>query len=337
MTLFLNSIAHFLVDALCVTTLFSAGESGERLMIGVILYNTLAFSTQCLVGLWIDRLRLCKTPELASLACVILGFALPIPFYLRIALVGLGNSVFHVAAGTVTLRSSCGKAWQLGVFVAPGAFGVTLGTVFPKFGWLLAGLMLLCAAAIALTQTQDDVLVQQSSSDRRFPVMPLILLTLAVAVRAIGGVAVSVPWKHTALHAFLLTAFVFAGKTAGGFVCDRIGAKRAAWLSIPLSAVCIAFFPQIMPLSLLGQLLLNLSMPVTLWLMYRLTPEAPGFAFGLAASALWPGTIAGQLIALSGPYLWLLVFSTFLFGLFAILYSSRRIGFVEYGKEHHSQ
>ena len=29
-----------------------------------------------------------------------------------------------------------------------GAFGVTLGTLFPRFGWLLAGLMVLCAAAI---------------------------------------------------------------------------------------------------------------------------------------------------------------------------------------------
>ena len=81
-----------------------------------------------------------------------------------------------------------------------------------------------------------------------------------------------------------------------------------------------------MPLSLLGQLLLNLTMPVTLWLLYRWMPDSPGFAFGLAASALWPGTIAGQMISLSGTYLWGLVLVTFCFGLFAVQYAGNRIG-----------
>lgn len=323
-TLLLNSIAHFLVDALCVTTLFSAAEAGERLLVGVVLYNTLAFSTQCVVGLLVDRLKREKTWELASFVLVILGFALPLPFYARIVLVGLGNSVFHVAAGTVTLRRSGEAAWPLGIFVAPGAFGVTLGTLFPRFGWLLAGLMVLCAAAIALTQQEPVAPAPPPPPDYRFPLLPIVLLTLAVAVRALGGVAVSFPWKQTALHAFLLTGFVFLGKAAGGFICDRLGAVKTAWLTVPLAAILIAFFSSSMPLSLLGQLLLNLTMPVTLWLLYQITPDAPCFAFGLAASALWPGTIAGQMVSLSGPHLWLLVIPTFLFGLFAIVYSANR-------------
>ena len=325
MTLLLNSIAHFLVDALCVTTLFSAGEEGERLIAGILFYNTLAFSTQCVVGLLVDRYRLSKMPELASLVCVVLGFVLPLPFFLRVALVGLGNSVFHVTAGTVTLRESSGKSWPLGVFVAPGAFGVTLGTLYPRFGWLLASLMLLCAAMILATHKEDLRISKPISfSASGFPTLPVLLLACAVAVRALGGVAVSFPWKKTAVHAFLMTFFVFAGKTAGGFVCDKIGAKRTAWLSVPLAAVCIAFFSRSMPLSLVGQFLLNLSMPVTLWLLWLMMPDSPGFAFGLAASALWPGTIAGQFISLSGPYLRTLVILTFCFGIFAIIYSSNR-------------
>ncbi len=324
--LILNSFAHFLVDALCVTTLFSAGKSGDTLLFAVVLYNTLAFSTQCVVGLLIDRINRCRLIEAASFALILLGFALPLPFLCRTAFVGLGNSFFHVAAGTVTLRKSGGKAWQLGVFVAPGAFGVTLGTLFPDFGWLLAALMLLCAVFIYILHKEPyGEAERRPASSAGFPILPVVLLTCAVAVRAVGGVAVSFPWKQGAFHAFLMTFFVFAGKTAGGFVCDRIGAKRSAWISIPLAAVCIAFFCQSMPLSLLGQLLLNLTMPVTLWLLYRLMPDSPGFAFGLAASALWPGTIAGQFISLSGPALWILVILTFCFGLFAILFSEKRI------------
>ena len=325
MTLFLNALAHFLVDALSITTLFSVGAAGDELLTGVLLYNTLAFSTQCLVGLAMDRYGRCRASESAAFALVLLGFALPLPFYARIALVGLGNSLFHVAAGTVTLRHSGGKAWPLGVFVAPGAFGVTLGTLYPRFGWLLACLMALTAAALLLLREEDAPPLSGAGGAKGFPLISVALLTVAVAVRALGGVAVSFPWKQTAFHAFLMTFFVFAGKTAGGFVCDRLGAKRSAWLSIPPAAVCIAFFSASMPLSLLGQFLLNLTMPVTLWLLYRRMPESPAFSFGLAASALWPGTIAGYFIQLSGPWLWALVIVSFCFGILAILYASRHL------------
>ena len=324
MSLLLNSVAHFLVDALCVTTLFSSGAEGERLLIGVLLYNTLAFSTQCAVGLLTDRIGHCRTLELAAFALVILGFALPLPFYARIALVGVGNSIFHVAAGTVTLRQNGGKAWQLGVFVAPGAFGVTLGTLYPRFGWLLSALMLLCGTLILLRKADEETAARAETKQKAgaFPLLPVLLLACAVAVRALGGVAVAFPWKQTALDAFLLTFFVFAGKTAGGFVCDKIGAVRSAWLTIPLAAICVAFFSASMPLSLIGQLLLNLTMPLTLWLLYRLTPNAPGFAFGLAASALWPGTIAGQALGLSGAPMRICVIASFCFGIFAVLYAN---------------
>ena len=123
------------------------------------------------------------------------------------------------------------------------------------------------------------------------------------------------------MHALVLSIFVFAGKTAGGFVCDRIGAVKSAWISIVPAALLTAFAASSMGLSLLGQLLLNLSMPITLWLLYKLMPDEPGFAFGLAASALWPGTIAGMLFRLTGPALWLCVILSFAVGLFAIIYS----------------
>lgn len=324
MTLFLDSIAHFLVDALCITSLFSAGAEGDVLLTGVLLYNTLAFSTQCLVGLVTDRLRRSRMAELISFALVILGFALPVDYYLRIVLFGLGNSLFHVAAGTRTLERGGGRAWQLGVFVAPGAFGVTLGTLCPRFGWLLAGLMLVCAAAVALTGREAPAggSAPPPAASGPVPLLPVLLLTAAVAVRALGGVAVVFPWKQSALDAVLLTGFVFAGKTLGGFACDRLGAKRSAWISVPAAALCVAFFSWNMPLSLLGQLLLNLTMPVTLWLLYRLMPDSPGFAFGLAASALWPGTIAGRFVSLSGPWLRVFVILSFLVGLAAILWSA---------------
>ena len=326
MTLIFNSFAHFLVDAICVSTLFAAGAEGELLTLGVILYNTLAFSTQCLVGLLLDNIKHWKAFNLTAMLTVILGCLLPLPFLLRICAVGVGNSFFHVAAGTMTLRQGRGKARDLGVFVAPGAFGVTLGTCFPMYGTVLSILLILCTAAMAfLPDAAYSDRAEKAQCETRYPLLPILLLTAAVAVRAIGGSAAEFPWKSGAGAAFLMTAFVFLGKFLGGFVCDKIGAKRTALFSIPAAAVCIAFLSDYAAPSLVGQLLLNLSMPVTLWLLYLAMPDSPAFAFGLAASALWPGTIAGMLFHLTGPAHWCCILASFLFGLFAILFSVKKI------------
>jgi len=89
------------------------------------------------------------------------------------------------------------------------------------------------------------------------------------------------------------------------------------------AAILIVFFSEWMFPSLMGQFLLNLTMPVTLWLLYLAMPDSPGFAFGLAASALWPGTLVGRMM--NGQVLWLCVLISFSFGLIAILYSEKRI------------
>lgn len=328
MLLFINSLAHFLVDGLCLATLFGAVAAEGDFTIAIILYNTLAFSTQCLVGLATDETGRWEWLCCASMILVVLGFILPVAGLVKVVLIGLGNSLFHVTGGSMTLRDSGGRAGKLGVFVAPGAIGVTLGTLWPRLGIFFALALLVCAVEMGLIALQKRETAPQKPSlneKGRFPVLAVLMLTLAVAVRAVGGSAVSFPWKSGAVLSIVMTLFVFGGKTVGGFLCDRLGTTKTAYISIPLSAVLIAFCSVWMLPSLMGQFLLNLSMPVTLYLMYKAMPDSPGFAFGLAASALWPGTIAGQMFTFTGPALWACVIASFVFGLFAIIYSERRL------------
>ena len=141
----LNAAAHLLVDGLCAATVFGALAAGENLPLMILVYNTLAFSTQCLVGLAADRLRQDRMAAAAGMICIVLGFALPVPGWARVGLIGLGNSVFHVAGGRMTLLQSRGRAWPLGVFVAPGAVGLTLGTLWPRLGTVFAALLTVSA------------------------------------------------------------------------------------------------------------------------------------------------------------------------------------------------
>ena len=322
--LFANALAHFLVDAVCAAAMFGSGT--DNLVPVLLLYNTMAFSTQCLVGLLTDETGGHTRITACSCACVALGFFLPLPPMMKAAVVGMGNSFFHVAAGTVTLRRSGGNAAPLGLFVAPGSVGLMLGTLFPRYGHGFAGVLLLCA--VGFLWKGWDCRGEETPAHVRTPRwggLLAALLLVAIAARAIGGSAVVFPWKTGATLSVVTALCVFAGKAAGGYVCDRCGVGKTALLSLPLAALLIAYGASFMLPSLLGQFLLNLTMPVTLWLIYRCLPDSPGFAFGLAASALWPGTIAGQLIGAAGAAatVWLIV--CFLFGLAAILYVSNKM------------
>lgn len=323
MLLFINAFAHFCVDGLCGCVLF--GRLPESALSLISVYNMLAFTTQCLVGMIADRWKEQRWAESISMLSIILGWFLPVSPVMRVFLVGLGNSVFHVTGGVMTLKRSSGRALELGLFVAPGALGITMGTLWPGLGDLFAVLLFICCVLILVLEpkTKEDSLVYNNS---RPDWVVMILLILAVAVRAVGGTAVNFSWKTTSALTVCMTVFVVAGKMLGGFFCDRIGPLKASLISIIPASILIAWFSDLAIPSMIGQLALNLTMPVTLWLMYRCIPESPGLAFGLAASALLPGTLAGRLMKLTGPALWICVLISFLFGLIAIIISLKRMG-----------
>ena len=320
MLLLLDALAHLLVDAMCAGTMMVSGASLPQ---WILLYNTLAFSTQCLVGIAADRVRRHGSFSVIALLTVAAGAVLPLPRLVQVCLLGLGNSVFHVAAGARTLERSCGKAGPLGIFVAPGAAGLAIGMLWPALRYPFAALAAVTAAAMIPISRKSPATVP-SREARPIPVPDVLLLTAAVAVRAVGGSVVHFPWQTTAAMSLLTVVFVFAGKALGGMLCDRLGPVRTALFSIVPAGLLIAFCSGFMVPSLLGQLALNLTMPVTLWLLYRAMPDSPGFAFGVAASALWPGTIAGGLIRLTGPIQWIFVLACFLFGLWAIIKTAKR-------------
>ena len=319
--LLVNSIAHLLVDGVCTAALFGRMGSDPNLSMLVMLYTTLAFSTQGIVGILGDRLKTNVQADSIAMLIVAFGFLLPLPPLLRTVIIGFGNSIFHVAGGTMTLEDSNGKAGKLGIFVAPGAIGLNIGMLWPTTGATMAIALIISYVVLLFVCKDRTVAERNPTSHPRVAV--IVLLTLSVAVRVIGGTVVQFPWNTTSGMAMLLALFVFAGKTAGGFVCDRVGVRATAMISLIPAAILIVFFSEWMFPSLMGQFLLNLTMPVTLWLLYRAMPDSPGFAFGLAASALWPGTLVGRMM--NGQVLWVCVLISFSFGLIAILYSEKRI------------
>ena len=313
-----HSLAHLLVDAVCASVVMRA--SAAELMTVFILYNTFAFSTQCVLGLLTDRFGRCRI--LAPAACIwvaLCGF-LPLPPAAGAVLIGLGNSLFHVSAGSTVLECSGGKAAPLGLFVAPGALGVFAGKAFPSLRPVLCVLLALCAGWLFLENHFDGkrpASVPEEEPSREYLPTALLLL-LAVMTRAIGGAVSGSSGQLTLWQSLLIVFCVFAGKSLGGMISDRIGIRKMTMISVPLAAILILLTDRSLAAGAAGQFLLNLSMPVTLFLVYRCLPKAPGFSFGLAASVLWPGTLIGKYISVSGDIRNILIVICFGVSLFSI-------------------
>ena len=322
----LLSAAHLLVDGICAATLF--GSDQTTLLEALMIYNTLAFTTQCLTGMIPDKFGRGRLFVALSALLLAGGALIPMPLSGKAILIGLGNSLFHVSGGYLTLKSSKGLS-HLGIFVAPGAIGLFLGRAFPVLRIAFTSAMLLLSAALLFMGKKYDAGAKDASvlkdgeesvlcggaDDRAKRALIAGLLLIAVAARAVGGSAVVFPWKTTVLLGFIMTFFVFLGKAVGGILADRFGLISVASVSVIAASVLIAFFNGSAMLSMAGQFALNLSMPITLYLIYRLYPDSPGFAFGLAASALWPGTLIGKMIELTGAYARALIIICFVMGL----------------------
>ena len=130
-------IFHFLVDALCGSTMLGCvvEDLPEKAFELVMLYNALAFATQVFTGWLADKLKHDRWLWLASIVILVSGAtgALKLP-WLATVLLGLGNSLFHVSAGREVIRRYAykgkGRAFELGLFVAPGALGIGFGCIF---------------------------------------------------------------------------------------------------------------------------------------------------------------------------------------------------------------
>ena len=129
-------LGHAAVDATCAALLFAAATSGRiparQAVFAFLLYNVVAFALQPAFGMLVDRWRVARPA--AILGGLLTATALPLSLLPRMALAGvvvagLGNAIFHVAGGSISLRLAPGRASAPGIFVAPGAAGLAVGAL----------------------------------------------------------------------------------------------------------------------------------------------------------------------------------------------------------------
>ena len=297
--LFLCTLLHLTVDGVCGAALASYAVNEPdfgNIVFYFHLYSLIAFGFQWLAGWALDKKMNWIMPGLV-LVPVLLGLGtMPVFGILSQAvLLGVGNCVFHAAAGALILRRWSSYT-EPGIFVSSGAIGLGLG-----INMICGAAFFLCACAAATAALIFCKLCGVSSEIERagargegtgtaasfITAAAAALLLLCVTLRGFGG--------GVSGHAMLLPCVFAAGKALGGICCDAIGFRRTAALifimsfaalELPHLPVCAAWTWIPAALSAFSS---NMTMPLTLRLLHRCRPSNPGLMFGLAAGCLLPG------------------------------------------------
>ena len=252
-----------------------------------------------MIGYLSDTYRKIPT-EIIGCLLLIAGLLLFSAPAASIVLIGLGNACFHIAGGADTLRQSNGKMAKSGVFVSSGALGVVLGSMAGKSGRLpvyvpicvqILCLVLLCGLYRKRMRIKDTETTFSIAKPKLKIGTIILLAVVSIAIRSYVGSTLPVEWKTTTVLFLFPAIGAFLGKACGGFAADRIGARKTAIFSL-LAAACLLTFGYMNPyIYLVGIILFNASMSITLCAVASALPLNPGFAFGITTLALLCGNV----------------------------------------------
>lgn len=311
------SFSHFLVDGICALAMFGNFIPREDGYLFILIYNFCAFALQMPLGVILDFLMekdkhgMINFSFLSAMLGIIITFA---GAFTHPAILGIGNALFHAGGGVGTIledRLENRQGRKLGIFVAPGALGLYLGTMLAKGDiWkeallgagILSVLIVIWAcmrqrlsspAQTILKKYDIDSDGQNKKNAFSFGTMVSIFCCMTVVIlRSCLGMAMAFPWKSGVLTGALAVLSIVAGKIAGGFASARYGFQRTVTISLGLAACCY-LFSDLMPAGLAALFLFNMTMPITLYWLACYLPKMPGFAFGFLTFALFLGFLPG--------------------------------------------
>ncbi len=302
-----------------------------------LLYNFLAFALQAPIGYFFDRFAAKRSTTIGFLF-ILCGYTLGLfhRSVAGVVLCGFGNAFFHVGGSIGIARTDKKGLMDAGIFVSTGALGVSLGTWLSNHGHGLphsfasvttfAILLLLIVLLLLQNVIQHTAPKPTSRLSVRNNTALLLLSLFAVFIRSFGGLFFPTSYKelfsfpeNVSLTVFLIAIasgiVAFLGKFLGGFLsglCTRLLHKLLPQKTFDLrsgnyifgaitllsSSFLLTLGGNVPVVCFLGILCFHAAMPVTLFELYCILPDCPGFAMGLSTVMLFLGYLPHELYPL---------------------------------------
>ncbi len=297
------------VDGICAFAMVGYFRNGDNWYLSILLYNFCAFALQMPFGFVLDYLEKEYHNKYIPFGVTAVGVCLTVlGAWTHPVVLGVGNALFHIGGGVCTIRedlASGRKGRMLGVFVAPGAFGLFVGK---KYGYLFSVLNagIICGAIVALVgllvvlfaayrhedfvqtaiSTKMDTVV--NSSRNKIPV--LLLCFLVVVIRSHVTMSMTFDWNTGFVYSLLLVLAAVFGKMSGGLAASIFPKEIAIAVSLGLAAA--GFIGGALPvMGILAVFFFNMTMPMTLYELAVTFEGLEGGMFGILTFALFLGFI----------------------------------------------
>ena len=294
-------LCHFIVDFVCAIfilgKLLHIANTNSELVTAMIIYNFFAFAFQFPLGYILDKFKVYK--YIAIIGMCFIGFCYLISFnnvFILATIVGIGNALFHLEGGVNIYSISERKAFLNGLFVAPGALGIFLGTTFhDELIITYLPIILIIVAIALLSLVQKNEIEKQLKKNRKsefsniIMALIVILIGLSIIVRSIGGSAIIYTWKSGFALGFIYAISIVMGKAFGGILADKFGLIKVALISLICSAISLILGYNIHIFAYIGMLLFNIPMSITLTILENTLSKKIACAVGLNTMFLFIG------------------------------------------------
>ena len=292
-------VGHFFVEIVCFSLMFMLYRiellSLQDTFYLFILFYFLAFGMQPFFGFLSDKYN--KHKEFGFLGIIFtlipLFTFLDFPYFSFIIL-GIGNGMYHVGGGAISLNLRPKKASLPGLFVAPGALGLFLGVLngtkdlFPV--WILSiPLIVLLLLIYEVKIPTMNSLKEKKQEFKHFELI-ILLICFGVSLRMLIGLSLVLPWKTNLVLALFLALGIMFGKALGGFFADKFGWIKTSVVALLLASFLLFFASEYPIFGILGAFCFNLTMSITLVAISNMLPNNSGFAFGLPCLFLMIGS-----------------------------------------------
>lgn len=302
--LLITTILHFLVDLICASKIINelVLNYSDNLILIYLIYNGIAFVGQIPFGFLMDKIDFKNKERIFIIISAVFIFigGLAHNFIISCVFLGVANCIYHISGAKICGRIDSNKSINLGIFVSSGAFGLSIGTylVVDKLIRLLIIFLFIVISFILYfikEELNEKLDITINKTNLNFKLILLILfIILAVFIRSFLGKIMYFNFETKTIMLVSFGFFSFVGKAIGGLFRDKFGSLIVILISMSILIFSLLIGKNSYILFCLSIILVNISMPITLFELNRINKKFDGLNFGLLAATLFLGVSIGE-------------------------------------------